>query len=153
MKVACKKTTSIIDGAALEQSVKQRRAHLGNKGRSFLDGCYLDAMVDCIATTPHTKNDVYSKKTSKIASMMSGILSSARDPCPNLYKIVQQSSVKWDSNQPLRHHFWMPFLNALLKPPIVGLSLRMYLMICGFQKTRTDIRIGSGTSWSGSCFW
>jgi hypothetical protein len=60
MKVACKKTIATIDDAALEQSVKQRRTHLGNQGRSLLDGCYLDAMVGCIATTSnkiHMKHD------------------------------------------------------------------------------------------------
>jgi hypothetical protein len=30
-------------------------------------------MVDCIATTPHTKNDVYSKKNNTTAFVRSGI--------------------------------------------------------------------------------
>jgi hypothetical protein len=57
----------------------------------------MDAMVDCIATAPHTKNDAYSQKTNKITFW---------EPFPNLYKIIQKSSIKGDSNQPVRQHFF-----------------------------------------------
>jgi hypothetical protein len=66
MKVACNKKTVSIDDLALEQSVEQRLTKLGNQARLLLDGCKMDAMVDCIATAPHTKNDAYSQKTNKI---------------------------------------------------------------------------------------
>jgi hypothetical protein len=105
MKAACKKTTVTIDDAALEQRVKQRLTQLRNQGRFLLDGCKLDAMVDCVATAPHTKNDAYSKKNNKMAFVRSGMLSSESEPCPNLYKIMQKSSIKWDSNQLLRQQF------------------------------------------------
>jgi hypothetical protein len=58
--------TVTIDDLALEQSVKQRLTKFGDQGSFLLDGCKMDAMVDCIATAPHTKNDAYSRKTNKI---------------------------------------------------------------------------------------
>jgi hypothetical protein len=68
--------TVAIDDAWLEQSVNQRVTKLWNQRAFLLDGYKLDAMVDCSATAPHTKNDIHSKKKNTIAFVRSGMLSS-----------------------------------------------------------------------------
>jgi enoyl-[acyl-carrier-protein] reductase (NADH) len=73
MDAACKKTTVTIHDVALENSAKQRLTQLRNH---LPCGCKLDAVVDCIATAPHTQNDAHHQKCNTIALLRSGMLSS-----------------------------------------------------------------------------
>jgi hypothetical protein len=105
-RAASKTTTAGIDDALLQLEVDKKFNELKADGRFLLSTKKLEAVKVCIVTSSRVKQDGYTSQKNKEAFVRAGMLDAKYKLCPDLYQIMNNSGINFDSNKLLQQRFF-----------------------------------------------
>ena len=104
-RITQKKLTTEKNDSPLQAPVEQLFADLAASGRFTLKGSKLNAIMDCIITSPRLKTRSYSEESVQKSFISAGMIDGNTKSCVDLYQMMSQSFVDFDKNLLLKESF------------------------------------------------